>query len=472
MLFTSPIFLFLFLPFLIVFYYLSPKTIRNFLLLFASLLFYAWGEYLYALVILEIIFINFFLGILIGKFRRRGLFFCILAVLINLGFLFYFKYFVLFLTLLSKPLFLITGQTFLTSKIEIHMPLGISFVVFHVLSYIFDIYYKKIDAEKNIFNFSLYILLFPHLIAGPIVRYLDIGRQIKARKESLELFISGVQRFILGLGKKVIIANTFATVADRIFSFYPQYLSTEIVWLALISYTLQIYFDFSGYSDMAIGLARMFGFEFKENFNYPYISRSIHEFWRRWHMSLSSWFRDYVYIPLGGSRKGLIRTCVNIFIVFALTGFWHGANLRFLFWGIYYGFFLILERLFLGKILERLWRPFSHFYALIVIVIGWLIFRIESLSYAFYLLKVLAGINPNKSQVYTIDTFVNLEFKIIFVIALIAATPLLGKFFNNLTSFKFGYLNYVRIASLLIVFLYSLMQVASDTYNPFIYFRF
>jgi len=383
-----------------------------------------------------------------------------MAILIDLSYIFYFKYYIFALSI-------ILGKSS-TAIPQIAMPLGVSFVTFHLLSYVIDIYRREIVAEKNILNFGLYILMFPHLIAGPIVRYKDIGEQIIKRNLSTELFVEGVKRFIGGLAKKVLIANIMAAVADQIFMTFPQYLTGQMIWLGLISYSIQIYFDFSGYSDMAIGLAKMFGFNFKENFNYPYVADSIQDFWRRWHISLSSWFRDYLYIPLGGDRKSGIRTLINIGIVFALTGLWHGANWHFVFWGIYFGMFLIIERLFFNKILLKFGGIFRHIYVLLVVIIGWLFFRIESLSYAIYLLKLMLGLNSNNITVYNIRYFISAEYLTILVVALVLATPFGKNIYQKLVT-KFPVVDLIFFGGVLIL---SIMQLAGDTYNPFIYFRF
>ncbi|MDD2483051.1 MAG: MBOAT family protein [Candidatus Shapirobacteria bacterium] len=465
MLFTSPVFLFLFLPILLVIYYLSPTKFRNLLLLLASLFFYAWGEGLYVLILISMILVNYIFGLIINKTTYKKIWLTS-AIIFDLGYIFYFKYLIFAMTTLSTVL-LKTGKGPLELP-QIIMPLGISFVTFHLISYVFDIYRKDIRAEKNVLNFSLYILMFPHLIAGPIVRYKDIGVQIKKRQFSKDQFVEGIKRFVMGLAKKVLIANVMAAVADQIFAIFPQYLTGQIVWLALFSYTLQIYFDFSGYSDMAIGLAKMFGFNFKENFNFPYIANSIKDFWRRWHISLSSWFRDYLYIPLGGNRKGKIRTLVNIAIVFTLTGLWHGSNWHFIFWGVYFGFFLILENLFLGKVLDKLWFGWRHLYTMGVVIIGWLFFRINSLNYAVYLLKVMVGINPNKIAVYQLGNFATREYLAVMLIALVAATPIGRNLYQKIVN-KIPAMEIITTGGLLIL---SIMQLAGDTYNPFIYFRF
>lgn len=471
MLFPSPIFLFLFLPLTLVIYFLLPKkSVQNIFLLLASAFFYAWGEGSYIAILFGLILINYLFGLVIDKTKRKKLVLS-LGIIFNVASLIYFKYLIFGLSVVTKFIDL----PFKIDISSIHMPLGISFITFHLISYIFDIYRQKIKAEKNILDFALYIFLFPHLIAGPIVRYADIGRQIKDRVVTIDSFYEGIRRFIYGLGKKVLIANVLAAMVDNILKIFPQNLSSEIVWLALIGYALQIYFDFSGYSDMAIGLALMFGFRFNENFNYPYLATSITDFWRRWHITLSSWFRDYVYIPLGGNRKGLIFTCINIIVVFSLTGFWHGANFHFLFWGFYYGIFLVLEKLFLGKVLERVWLPLRHLYALFIIMIGWLFFRVENLNYSFFLLKRLLGLDRIDYPAYSIQTFLNLENTLVLIAGFIFATPFIPRLFERFSNSKslIKYpLAYGNLLFMVFVLIYSIMQLASNTYNPFIYFRF
>ena len=341
MVFSSMIFLWLFLPLVLFFYFISNNKLKNIILLIFSLIFYAWGESKYILLMLLSIFINYLFGILIDKFRKHDKLFLVLAVITNLGLLGYFKYFNFFVNVVNK----INGETLVGFR-DIVLPIGISFYTFQILSYVIDLYRKEIKVQKNILNLALYVSFFPQLIAGPIVKYKDVDNEINNRKVDLKLFASGVRRFVYGLGKKVLLSNTLALVVDTIYSYNVSQLNTPLVWIAIIAYTFQIYFDFSGYSDMAIGLGRMFGFHFLENFNLPYISQSITEFWRRWHISLSTWFKEYLYIPLGGNRKGKIRTYLNLFIVFFATGLWHGASFNFIAWGLYYGVFLIIEKLF------------------------------------------------------------------------------------------------------------------------------
>src|SRR2546425_1448106 len=370
MVFASPIFLFLFLPLILATYFLLPRRWGNAALLVASLAFYVWGEGLYATIVITSIAFNWALGKRIGdakdpRARRRWL---ALAVAGNLAVLAIFKYANFFVANLHAAL---GAHSWGAIAIAIPLPLGISFFTFHSISYLVDIYRKNATAQRNIGSFALYILLFPQLIAGPIIRYKDIAQQIASRERRFADVAEGVRRFVIGLGKKVLIANTLGRVADQVFAIAPSELNTSVAWLGLVCYSLQIYFDFSGYSDMAIGMMRMFGFRVLENFNYPYISQSIREFWRRWHISLSNFFRDYLYIPLGGNRRGKVRGYANLVIVFLLCGLWHGANWTFILWGAWHGVFLVLERAGVEGALERTWRPLRHAYALAAVLGGW-----------------------------------------------------------------------------------------------------
>src|SRR2546423_1202781 len=390
MVFASPLFLFLFLPAAIVAYFVSPRTWRNGVLLCASVLFYAWGEARYLPLVLGSVAFNAWIGLRIAgandaNLRKRWL---AVAVVGNLGALAVFKYanFAVANVNTLAPIFAL-GPIPLEA---IPLPLGISFFTFHAISYVVDVYKRNADAQPSVPTFALYILLFPQLIAGPIIRFRDIAAQLPSHESRLADFAYGVRRFILGLGKKVLIANTLGATADRIFALPAAELTTPIAWVGLISYTLQIYFDFSGYSDMAIGLMRMFGFRILENFNYPYVSRSVREFWRRWHISLSNWFRDYLYVPLGGNRRGKRRAYVNLIIVFVLCGLWHGASWPFVLWGLWHGAFLVAERAALGRPLERhVW--IGHVYALVAVMGGWVLFRCDTLAHALDYYAALAG---------------------------------------------------------------------------------
>lgn len=422
---------------------------------------------------IESILINYIFGLLVYKYKdnikvsRVVLF---INILINLFIIGYYKY----ANFLIKNINWIFHSNI--AIMNIVMPIGISFFTFQSMSYVIDVYRGNGKVQYNPLNVALYIALFPQLIAGPIVRYETIDKQITCRKETVEQFTEGVERFIYGLAKKVIIANTFGLIADEIFSFSPLDLSVISSWIGAIAYSAQIYFDFSGYSDMAIGLGKMFGFAFLENFNYPYISKSITDFWRRWHISLSTWFRDYLYIPLGGNRGGIAKHLRNLFIVWFLTGLWHGASWNFIAWGIYYGIILVLEKYFLQKFLGKLWTPFKHIYALFFIIIGWVLFRAPNVTYAFQYIKTMLGMNS--IAIYDRISFYYLtEFKVEFIIMFIASTPILhslGNYIkNNIESKWFleviSILKYLFLAS---IFLLSIMILVKSSFNPFIYFRF
>jgi len=382
--FSSPIFLFGFLPIALLIYYLAPRASKNIVLLLTSLLFYAWGEVFYIGVMLLSIISNYVVGKLIFNAqgascnRITSLVYLTIGVIINIGLLISFKY-ANFITNNTNEILSLFSFSAIDLK-PIHLPLGISFFSFQAISYIVDVYRKEVKAQNNIFNLALYISLFPQLIAGPIVRYHDVELQIIDRSHSIEIFSSGVQRFIIGMAKKMLIANPLGEVADNVFALPANDLTMPLAWIGILSYTLQIYFDFSGYSDMAIGIGRMFGFQFQENFNYPYIANSLREFWKRWHISLSTWFRDYVYIPLGGSRMSTLRVYINLLVVFLLTGLWHGASWNFVVWGMFHGFFLASEHMGFSKILNKIWQPIQHLYLVLVIIASWVFFRANTLT--------------------------------------------------------------------------------------------
>lgn len=468
MLFSSMTFLFLYLPILLFIYYLANDKYRNVILLVASLLFYAWGEPKYVILMLISIIANYFFALLIDKldskknYRKAVLVF---SLIFNVGFLFFFKY-IDFAILNINNLF---GTNIETLKLV--LPIGISFYTFQILSYVVDVYRKDVAVQKNIILLGTYIALFPQLIAGPIVRYSTIEEQLQKRTLSFAKFTSGTKRFIIGLGKKVIIANNMALIADHLFNspFVTNFSFITII-VALLAYTFQIYFDFSGYSDMAIGLGRMFGFEFLENFNYPYISCSITDFWRRWHMSLSTWFRDYVYIPLGGNRCSKWRWIFNTFVVWLFTGLWHGANWNFVIWGLYFFVILILEKLFLNKVLNKLPKIINWIYAFILINIGWLIFRIEDMNILtdlmcnLFTLKKGNLINDIANNYYLLNNLPYFIFAIIFSFPIV---KVLDKKIKN-TGVK------TIIGNILLLGLFGLcvIYLINNSYNPFIYFRF
>jgi len=480
MVFSSVIFLFLFLPLVLSVYYLVRKKYRNFTLLAFSLLFYFWGEGKYVVILCAYMVCNYFFGLAIERAKsketavgdKKAKLALAVALAFNLSLLVFFKYFN-FLVDNFNGIFAFSGVSLSVKKI--HLPIGISFFSFQAMSYVIDIYRRDVKAQKNLINFSMYKALFPQLIAGPIVRYRDVASQVDERSESLDKFLRGLRRFILGLGKKVLIANTVATVADGAFGAKLSECSTGLAWLGVVCYALQIYFDFSGYSDMAIGLGKMFGFDFLENFNFPYISRSIREFWRRWHMSLSFWFRDYLYIPLGGSRAGASRLYLNQLVVFFLCGLWHGASWTFIAWGLWHGAFLVLERTRFGKLLDRVPRPLQHAYAVLVVLIGWVLFRADTLPLAIAYLKAMFFLSSG-----TIPAVEYLNTKIVLAIlaGLIGCTPiaagLVARAKESVVGQAFARRGLALASSLFLVavFLGSIILVSTNTYNPFIYFRF
>ena len=470
MVFSSMIFLWAFLPIVLLLYFISNDKMKNIILLLASLIFYSWGEPKYVFLMIASIIANYIFGILIDKFRKKDKLILVIAILFNLGLLGFFKYYN-FAALNINKLF---ASNVLSYK-DIILPIGISFYTFQILSYVIDLYRKEIKVQKNIINLALYVSFFPQLIAGPIVKYKDIEKEISDRKTSLELFASGVKKFVYGLGKKVIFANSLALVVDSIYAYNVAELNTPIVWLAAISYTLQIYFDFSGYSDMAIGLGRMFGFHFQENFNLPYISQSITEFWRRWHISLSTWFKQYLYIPLGGNRKGKLRTYINLLIVFFATGLWHGASWNFVVWGgLFYGSILVIERLFLKNILDNnKHKILNSIYVLLIVIIGWVIFRADGLRHALSLIKMMFSFDFKTTYVL-LPTYFSIKEIIIIILSIF-----LCGFGHNIVEklkckdkLKKIYEDKLEIFVIILILAISITELVSSTYNPFIYFRF
>ena len=457
MVFSSTVFLFLFLPLALCIYYnpfIKGRTFRNTFLLLVSLLFYAWGEPVFVLLMLLSIGVAYIVGNNLHRKNRKS--WLIAGVLFYMGLLFIFKY----LTFVLGQLGLLTGRL---EGFEIDLPIGISFFTFQLLSYIFDVYYSKAEPQKSVFQLGLYIALFPQLIAGPIVRYDAIASEITERKENLTDFSEGMLRFIYGLAKKVLIANYMGQLADTIFAMEGS-LSVGTAWLGAVAYTLQIYFDFSGYSDMAIGLGRMFGFHFAENFNYPYISKSATEFWRRWHISLGSWFRDYVYIPLGGNRCSRWRWVMNLFTVWALTGIWHGANYTFFVWGLFYFVLLMVEKF--TSFPQKL-GMFAHVYAMVAVMIGWVMFRSENLGAGISYIGMMFG----AGSIGLADDYFWLYFSqtaSVLMVGIILSLPIIpwlkkngGEIYENIEPFAaFG------------LFLLTLVVTVSASYNPFIYFNF
>jgi alginate O-acetyltransferase complex protein AlgI len=480
MVFSSITFLFFFLPVFLLGYLCVGKRGRNLFLLLASLFFYLWGEQLFVLVMLASIVMNYFFGLLLDQDgiqgSRAAKFLLAAALVANLGMLGFFKYANFAVDNLS--LLLSWRNMPLMHLQKAHLPIGISFFTFQAMSYLIDLYRQEYKAQKNPLYLGLYISLFPQLIAGPIVRYSDIAEHIKKRTVSLHDFACGVERFIFGLGKKILIANPMGLMADHIFGMQTELLSTGTAWLGIICYTLQIYFDFSGYSDMAIGLGRMFGFHFLENFNYPYISRSIREFWRRWHISLSTWFRDYLYIPLGGNRHGNKRTNVNLLIVFLLCGLWHGASWNFILWGLMYGFFLVAERGKWGRIVTGMHPIGQHCYALLVVINGWVFFRHEQLAEAGSYFSVMYGFSGAERM----HPRINIDCNALFICSLVAGILLSLPLYPQLRTYwrvraKENYLAVVsvQVAKLVLtstILLFAAGSISVGAYNPFIYFRF
>lgn len=483
MVFSSPTFLFGFLPITLLLYYCSPRRTKNALLLLASLLFYAWGEVFYIAVMLVSILSNYLFGLLIHNSQAQPngeklskLFLC-LGVIVNVALLTSYKY----ANFITDNIDMVASWMGLAliELAPVHLPLGISFFTFQAISYIVDIYRKEAAPQKSVFNLALYISLFPQLIAGPIIRYHDVVLQITGRIHSIELVASGVQRFIYGLAKKMLIANPLGEVADSVFALSGGDLTMPLAWIGILAYTLQIYFDFSGYSDMAIGLGRMFGFSFQENFNYPYIATSIRDFWRRWHISLSTWFRDYIYISLGGNRVSTFRIYVNLLIVFILTGFWHGASWNFLIWGLFHGFFLVVERAGLSRGIGSMWKPMQHLYLLFIVIVGWVFFRADTLSLATEYLAAMFDIHNMSTTHYQFAMILTNEAILAFIVGAVLATPIykhIGNKFSVLSGdsvirefYLVEFPRFIILASLLFI---SIIKMSASTYNPFIYFRF
>ncbi len=480
MVFSSVLFLFVFLPAVLLIHAIAPNSWRNAVLLIASLCFYAWGEGIFILIMLASISMNYGFAMMLERAsdssRRTWV---ILAVIANLLLLGVFKYF----NFIVENINAFAGSSTVPWLVveQIHLPIGISFFTFQAMSYVIEVYRRVSPAQTNPLNVGLYIALFPQLIAGPIVRYRDIASQLTNRVVKYGDFSSGIERFVIGLGKKVLLANPLGEVADEIFGLPPDSITTTVAWAGLACYTLQIYFDFSGYSDMAIGLGRMFGFKFLENFNFPYISQSIQEFWRRWHISLSNWFRDFLYIPLGGNRLGTSRTYLNLLIVFLLCGLWHGASWNFIAWGALHGFFLVIERIGWLGWSSKLWRPLRHLYVLLVVMLGWVFFRVETLPGAIDFLEVLAGSNPIAQ--FEFDVFFNLERLAVFFLAVLFSMPVLSgvKILlvrvspsllldqSNAAQVSLYFCKLIALTSVLVL---SSVHLMAGSHNPFIYFRF
>lgn len=468
MVFSSLIFIFIFLPLVLVSYYIAPRRLRNTVILLASLLFYAWGEPTYIILIIISILINYLGALLIRvhiKNKDKSKFIFITLLLIDISILFFFKYYGFAIECLGS----IIGLDLKVKSIS--LPLGISFYTFQQISYIADIYMQKVKPERNLIDLATYITMFPQLIAGPIVKYDDIHKQLANRKESINKFGEGVQRFIIGLGKKVILANNIGVISTQVKEVNLNDLSIVLSWIGIIAFTLQIYFDFSGYSDMAIGLAKMFGFDFLENFDYPYISKSITEFWRRWHMSLGGWFREYIYIPLGGNKKGTLIQVRNLFIVWFTTGLWHGASTNFVVWGLYFGVILFIEKIYLKDLLKKIPSIFSHIYTLIIVMIGWVIFDMNTLTDSGHYIKIVFGFG-NNIFIDNLAKYILTNNFIILLIGLICSTKLIKIYMNKIKStFRENDVFLITAINLLILII-STAYLVGASYNPFLYFRF
>ena len=466
MVFSSLEFIFVFLASVLAVYYLVPPKARNIVLLLFSLVFYGWGEPVYVFLMIATITVDYICGYIIGRDLdskpKRAKVTLIVSIVINLALLGVFKYYDFFAgtlnSLLGRGVFPTLGLT---------LPIGISFYTFQALSYVIDVYRRDARVQKNIAAFGTYVTLFPQLIAGPIVRYADVDDQLRERTHSLTLFASGCRTFICGLAKKILLANAAGAMWNSLSAAAePDALGA---WLAIVFYTFQIYFDFSGYSDMAIGLGKMFGFSFRENFYYPYVSESITEFWRRWHISLSTWFREYVYIPLGGNRKGVGRTYFNLFCVWLLTGLWHGASWNFVLWGLYYFALLVIEKTFLLRLLERAPKFLRHIYSMAAVIFGWLLFVIEDVSsIGTYLSRMFGGTGVFATQITVYELVRNLVF---LAILILASTPAPKKLWYKLYS-KGTPWRIVQSVVCAIAFVLCIAYLVDSSYNPFLYFRF
>lgn len=474
MVFSSTIFLFVFLPFTLLGYYLINPRFRNVFLLIVSLFFYAWGEPKFVFVMIFSIFMNYLFGLFVDKYRdnkKKAYFIIFVTVAFNVTLFFIFKY----LNFTIRNLNLLFDDAI--PQTDIALPIGISFFTFQAMSYVFDVYRRNGEVQKNPLNVALYVSFFPQLIAGPIVRYETVSNDIKNRKETFQDFVYGIKRFTIGMGKKVIISNSIAVVAEKAYA-YTDYseLSVGFAWMGAIAYSLQILFDFSGYSDMAIGLGRMFGFHFVENFDYPYISKSVSEFWRRWHISLGTWFRDYVYFPLGGSRvKSKSRLILNLFAVWTLTGVWHGASWNFILWGIFYFVLLTFEKLtgipkrFKSKLTQNIYRVFTLF----SVMFGWVFFNAKDLSQGVNYVKAMFGAQHN-ALIGVAEHFWFDKTILIYIIAIILCTPVAKKILGLAQRNKACecVLSILEPVMFLLLFVLCIAYMVTSTYNPFIYFNF
>lgn len=457
MLFSSLLFIFQFLPVFFIIYYLSPIRFRNLILFLASVFFYAWGEPRFVILILISILINYIAGIFIERYDRNEkirVTILVLSIIYNIGTLMFFKYFNFIIENIN---YIFKGDI---SFIDIPLPLGISFYTFQIMSYTIDVYRRDTKAERSYINLGAYLCMFPQLIAGPIVVYTQVSKELRKRSYYLKDIEKGLRIFILGLGSKVLIANNVGGLWDDMAQIGYANISMPLAWLGLLSFSLQIYFDFNGYSLMAIGLGKMLGFDFPQNFNFPYISKSVTEYWRRWHITLSTWFKEYLYIPLGGNRKGKLRTYLNLFIVWSVTGLWHGASWNFIFWGIYFFVLLSLEKLFLKKWLEKN-VILSRIYTILAILLGWMIFAITELENIKIYFGRLFSFSISEDWIYYLR-----NYGMILVIGILFSTPFLKKWYDKQAN------KILCNILLLVIFLLSIAYLVDAAYNPFLYFRF
>ena len=458
MVFSSILFIFRFLPIAMGIYFLTPKKLKNLSLLILSLIFYSWGEPRYFLLMIASIFVDYFISINIeknNKNKKIKILLLAISIIFNVGILFFFKYINFFIENINS----IFNMSL--NNVKITLPLGISFYTFQTMSYTIDVFLGKVKAEKNIINFGAFVCLFPQLIAGPIVKYIDISKELKNRDINLDEIQEGIRLFILGLGSKVLIANNIGSLWNEVETMGFNNISTILAWMGIIAFSLQIYFDFNGYSLMAIGLGKILGFNFPNNFNYPYESRSITEFWRRWHITLGQWFKQYVYIPLGGNRLGRARTYFNLFIVWFLTGLWHGASYNFILWGLYFFILICIEKNGLLNLLNK-HKLISHIYTIFFILVGWVLFAVIDLNKIINFFKKMFIFNAGNEWIYYLRNYI-----IIYTIAIIFSTSFLKKIYN-----KFVKSNIVDTIILITIFLLSIAYLVDSSYNPFLYFRF
>lgn len=467
MVFSSLVFLFFFLPITMLLYFIIPDKFRNPLILATGLLFYAWGEPKYMVIMLISTAIDYTAGLLINKFndnRKMQTIFLLVSVIMNLGLLSVFKYSSFIITSLNSAFGLNIPDP------QLPLPIGISFYTFQSMSYTIDLYLKKIKVQKNFFSFAAYVTLFPQIVAGPIVRYEDVAREIDCRTISISKVSEGIGKFLKGLAKKVLLANNIGLVWTQVKAMDYGEISAATAWLGILAFTFQIYFDFSGYSDMAMGLGKMLGFNFPKNFDHPYLSRSISEFWRRWHITLGSWFREYVYIPLGGNRKGSARTIINLLITWSLTGLWHGSSWNFMLWGFYFGILIVIERLGFGKILEKLPKGISMLYTFVMVIFGWVLFDTNTLSDAWSYIGAMFGANGvlgDSTALYLLASNA-----VIFVVCIFASTDIFTKLTDKLSNTKPVALKSAAIIAQMLVLINCTAYLVDASYNPFLYFRF